>query len=160
MTQPYFILIYTSTNYKMLSLLNLNELEEVSNWFKCNKLSLNAAKTNLMFLGTAHQTSKMINNAFNIYLDSCKLTRVLNAKFLGLTTDENLNWKDHITAIRKTCSRNLGVLKVKHFLPRNLLYKLYLSRVQPYLSYGILLWGNANKKYLDQIHKLQKRSEQ
>ena len=50
------------------------ELEEVSNWFKCNKLSLNAhaAKTNLMFLGTAHQTTKMINNAFDIYLDGCK----------------------------------------------------------------------------------------
>ena len=37
-------------------------------------------------------------------MDGCKLTRVPNAKFLGLTIDENLNWKDHITAIRKTCS--------------------------------------------------------
>ena len=71
-----------------------------------------------MFLGTAHQTTKVINNAFDIYLDGCKLTWVQNARFLGLTIDENMNWKDHITAIRKTRNRNLGVLnKLKHFLP-------------------------------------------
>ena len=28
-----------------------SELQEVCNWFKCNKLSLNASKTNLMLLG-------------------------------------------------------------------------------------------------------------
>ena len=39
------------------------KLEEVSN---CQ--SLNAAKTNLMFLGTAHQTTKMINNAFDTWM--------------------------------------------------------------------------------------------
>ena len=74
---------------------------------------------------TAHQTAMMTNIAFDIYLHGCKLTRVPNAKFLGLTIDENLNRKDHITALSKTCSRNLGVLnKVKQFLPKNSLYRL------------------------------------
>ena len=105
-----------------------SELGEVSNWFKCNKLSLNAAKTNLMFLGTVHQTTKMTANTTDIYLDGCKLTRVPNAKFLGITIDENLNWKAHISNICKTCSRNLGVLnKLKQFLPNNSLYQLYSS---------------------------------
>ena len=30
--------------------------------------------------------------------------------------------------------------------------------VQPYLTYGILLWGNANKMYLNKLYKLQKRA--
>ena len=34
----------------------------------------------------------------------------------------------------------------------------YSSLVLPYLTYGILLWGNANKIYLDKVHKLQKRA--
>ena len=32
-------------------------LEEVSNWFKANKLSVNASKTNFMILGTPKMTS-------------------------------------------------------------------------------------------------------
>ena len=33
------------------------ELQEVNNWFKANKLSINASKTNFMILGTPHMTS-------------------------------------------------------------------------------------------------------
>ena len=85
-------------------------LKEVVNWFKCNKLSLNATKTNLMFVGTPHQT-KNITNDNHIYLDGCKLTRVYEAKFLGITLDHNLTWRSHINSICKTCCRNIGVLK-------------------------------------------------
>lgn len=66
-----------------------NELKEVCNWFKANKLSLNAKKTNLMFLATRFQT-RNIGEKYNISLDSCKLTRTKEAKFLGITIDENL----------------------------------------------------------------------
>ena len=95
-----------------------NELYEVCNWFKCNKLSLNASKTNLMLLGTAYKT-KNANVSRSIHLDGCQLTRITNTKFLGMTIDENLTWKPHIENVCKLCSRNLGVLnKVKYFLPK------------------------------------------
>ncbi len=136
-----------------------SELREISNWFKCNKLSLNASKTNLMYLGTVHQTNKIKGNNTEIYLDECRLTCVSSAKFLGITIDENINWKSHINNICKTCSRNIGVLnKVKLFLPKNILYQLYITMIQPYLNYGILLWGNANKLFLTKLFKLQKRA--
>ena len=38
------------------------------------------------------------------------------------------------------------------------LYKLYCSLILPYLNYGLLLWGNANKTYLNKVYKLQKRA--
>ena len=65
-----------------------NELYEVCNWFKCNKLSLNASKTNLMLLGTAYKT-KNANVSRSIHLDGCQLTRITTTKFLGMTIDEN-----------------------------------------------------------------------
>ena len=59
----------------------------------------------------------------------------------------------------KLCARNSGVLnKVKRFLPEQALYKLYCSLILPYLNYGLLLWGNANKTYLNKVYKLQKRA--
>ena len=136
-----------------------NELKEVCNWFKANKLSLNAKKTNLMFMGTSKQTSSIDNENVNIYLDGCKLSRVQDAKFLGIIIDENLLWKKQVDAICKTCSRNIGVLnKVKLFLPNSAMYQLYCTLVLPYLNYGLLLWGNVNKFYMNKIFCLQKRA--
>ena len=63
-----------------------------------------------MFLGTRFQT----NENFEIYLDGCKLARVEEAEFLGITIDENLTLKKQINNVCKQCARNIGVLnKVK-----------------------------------------------
>ena len=106
------------------------------------------------------QTKKMAeNNNYDIYLDGCKLNRVHEAKFLGITIDENITWKKHVENVCKLCSRNIGVLnKVKDFLPTNAMYRLYCSLVLPYLNYGLLLWGNANKYHINKVFRLQKRA--
>jgi len=142
---------------KLLRIMN-EELVEIVNWFRCNKLSLNAAKTNFMILGTPHQTKNIIHDT-QIILDGCKLVRVNSAKFLGITIDENITWKPHIDNVSKICSKNIGVLnKLKCYLPKSSLYKLYCTLILPYLSYGIILWGSANKDCLNRILKLQKRA--
>ena len=56
-----------------------NELREVCNWFKANKLSLNAKKTNLNVPWYCFQT-KQIDDRYIVCLDGCKLTRVGEAK--------------------------------------------------------------------------------
>ena len=38
------------------------------------------------------------------------------------------------------------------------MYQLYCTLILPFLTYGILLWGNANRNSLDRIVKLQKRA--
>ena len=150
---------YSHKNLSVLCNVMNNELKEVCNWFKANKLSLNAKKTNLMFLGTSKQTSSIDDVNVNIYLDGCKLTRVHDAKFLGITIDENLTWKKQVENICRTCSRNIGVLnKVKLFLPNSAMYQLYCTLVLPYLNYGLLLWGNVNKFYMNKLFRLQKRA--
>ena len=111
-----------------------------------------------MFIGISYQTNQ-IDDKRSIYLDGCKLARVTEAKFLGITLDSNLTWILHINAISKKCSKNLGVLnKVKHFLPETAMYQLYCTHILPYLNYGILLWGSAYKKHVDKILKIQKRA--
>lgn len=151
-----------------------NELQEICNWFQANKLSVNAKKTNYMVLGTHQSTTKFIdvnqdndstgdtqtNNSkvkLNIKLDGVSLNRVSSTKFLGVIIDENLTWKKHIDAISKTISRNIGMMtKLKHFVPERILYSLYCTLIMPYINYGILIWGNTCKSYLDKILKLQK----
>ena len=84
---------------------------------KTNKLSVNASKTNFMMMGTTRQTSKP-ENSIKVILDNVELSRVNKTKFLGVLIDENLTWKDHIDAISKTMSRNVGMInKLKLFVP-------------------------------------------
>ena len=52
---------YSHKNLPVLCDIGNNELKEVCNWFMANKLSLNAKKTNLMFMGTSKQTSSIDN---------------------------------------------------------------------------------------------------
>ena len=133
------------------------ELQEVNNWFKANKLSINASKTNFMILGTPHMTSTKAREELNVMLDNTALERVKFTKFLDVLIDECLTWKNHINCISKTISRNIGVMnKLKHYIPYRILHTLYCTLISPYLSYGILIWGNTCKSYLDKLVKLQK----
>ena len=133
-----------------------NELKEVTNWFKANRLSVNAKKTNYMLLGTRQRNLKQDDNIF-IELDNTRLERVFVTKFLGVIIDENLTWKNHIDGVTKTISRNIGVInKLKYFVPERVLHTLYCTLVLPYVNYNILAWGSTCCSYMDKILKLQK----
>ena len=111
------------------------ELCEVTNWFKANKLSVNATKTNFMILGTPYMTSTKTREDLNVSLDNTVLKRVKVAKFLGVLIDECLTWKNHIDCISKTISRNIGVMnKLKHYIPYRVLHTLYCTLISPYLN--------------------------
>ena len=143
------------------------ELNEISNWFKANKLSVNASKTNYMTGYTSHITNKYIDvneychdddinstinisfhneekvakQKINVILDDLSLERVSLTKFVGVI-DENLTWKNHIDAISKTISRNIGMLsKMKHYVPGyislfSILYSSLVSRKLWYPNLG------------------------
>ena len=46
--------------------------------------------------------------------------------------------------------------KLKHYVPGHILRSLYCTLILPYTNYGILVWGNTCKTYLEKILKLQK----
>ena len=80
-----------------------------------------------------------------------------STKFLGVITDENLTWKNHIDGISKTIARNVGVLnKLKCYIPKRVLHSLYCTLSLPYVDYSIIVWGNTYHSYMDKIFKLQK----
>jgi len=114
-----------------------------------------------MLFGTHQMITKTENmisqQSLNVILNDTVLERAVKTKFLGVILDENLSWKYHIEGISKTISRNIGIInKLKHFIPDRILYSLYCTLVLPYVNYGILVWGNACKMYLDKLLKLQK----
>ena len=69
-----------------------------------------------------------------------------------------MSWKHHIDHIVIKISQTIGLIsKLRHFVPKHTLINIYRSLIAPYLSYGLIVWGQACKSYLDKLLKLQKR---
>ncbi len=94
--------------------LNLNHnLANISDWPKLNNLSLNLKKCKYIVF---HKPKKK-SNPLLIMIDDTIIERVQEFNFLGLTLNENLNWKNHINKISNKISRSIGILnKLKFFI--------------------------------------------
>jgi hypothetical protein len=59
---------------------------------------------------------------------------------------------------QKKISRNIGILaKMRYYVPQNILKQLYYCLIYPYLTYGILVWGNAYENSIKNVVILQKK---
>ena len=80
-------------------------------------------------------------------------------KYLGILIDKNLTWKHHIDTVSLKISKTVGLLaKLRHFVPRQILFKVYRSLIYLYIIYGLAAWGQAAKTHLNKILLLQKRT--
>lgn len=149
--------IYTSSTDIKISFQLLNkELESLAEWFKTNKLSLNVSKTHYIIINPP-QTNTPNNLLLQIGNDI--IEKKSHIKFLGLTIDNKLDWKEHVVFVRNKISSSIyAINKVKHFMNRTHLLTLYYSLVYPYLDYGITLWGSTCQTYLNKIIVMQKRA--
>ena len=67
-----------------------DELAQISQWLKVNKLSLNVKrKTCMLFTKSRNMPLKL-----NIVIDNESIGEVRRTKFLGVFIDKRLNWKD------------------------------------------------------------------
>ena len=149
-------LFYSHKNMEDFIATTNQELGHLSDWFKANKLSLNAGKTNFMLFGRKGQSVK---NELYITIDGNKIERVDHVKFLGVHIDACLNWKQHTSHVSAKISKSIGIInKIKCILSNNLLKTLYYSLIYPYLVYCNILWGNACHVSLSKLITLQKRA--
>ena len=120
-----------------------NELNNVSNWFKANRLSLNVSKTNYITFCSKNVCIRNLDNLL-LKMDDNLLTKVDCVNFLGVYIDNNLSWNEHINHVSRKVSRCIGIFhRIKHILPLNALLSLYNALILPYLSYCNILLGQT-----------------
>jgi len=73
------------------------ELEHVSDWFKANKLSLNATQTTYILFSSHRKRSPKETGIASI--NNVPTPKVTSTKFLGVHVDQLLKWNDHIEKI-------------------------------------------------------------
>ncbi len=84
----------------------------------------------------------------SVNIDGIEINRVRETKFLGVMTDENLSWKSHINYTKVKISKTVALLcKVKDSFDNKAFYMLFNMKIVPYLTYCVVVWGNACKTY-------------
>lgn len=125
-----------------------NTLAELNLWFKLNGLLLNEAKTNVM-----HFNPKKLNGNNQCSGDTT-LKHSEFHKFLGVTIDQNLNWKNHVqTLISKTNTFRYAFRILINTVSIETCKVVYFSYIESVLKYGIIVWGNSsdfNKLFISQ----------
>ena len=87
----------------------------------------------------------------------CENDQVPAIKFLGVYFDPCLNFKYHLTTVRKKLSKALYSLRlVKNVLPKTSLVLLYNSLFHCHLLYAVQIWSCTSSGPINEIFKLQK----
>ena len=146
----------SSPNQKQLYECMSRELNNLTDWYSANKLSLNTSKTNFIHFRKSHKV-EVLNN--DLVINNSTIERVTCTKFLGIYIDERLHWCEHINHCRKKVASGVYALNmVKQLFTENTKRMMYFSLINPYLLYGNLLWGSTYQTHLQKLTTLQKRA--
>ena len=127
------------------------ELQKVSEWLIGNKLSLNVSKSNMVMF-RAH--TKKIRCKLSIKINNETINKKCHTKYLWMILDNNLTWTQHINYVNLKLSKSIGILcKLRHLVTKQMLRPLYFTFVQPYIDYGLIDWGGANRSTLELVRK-------
>ena len=133
-----------------------SEMNKLTEWFKCNKLSLNAKKSSFMIFQPREKRERL--DFSPITLNSTHINRVKEVVFLGVVLDEHVTWKPHISRVANKASKDVGLLcKSRFYISKFSLRTLYYSLVYPYLYYCTIAWGSTYPSNLNRLVLLQKR---
>ena len=114
----------------------------------------------LLYLFLSKKCKNSNQNPVNLHLsiDGTIIKRVRQAKFLGVTIDDQLSWKPHLELLNKKLKSACGrIYRIKNSLPESLHKLIYHTLFESHLSYGITVWGGVSNSNLDPLFKTQKK---
>ena len=100
-------LFASGTNIIQLQDAVTNDLNNIAEWLKVNRLSLNIKKTHFMIFSKRKQPQPDVS----IKIEGRPIEEVDRTMFLGTIIDNKLSWKYHISYISGKITRGIGIIK-------------------------------------------------
>ena len=114
------------------------DLKQVLDWFRANKLTLNLSKSVCILF------SEKANNDFIVKVDDIKLKQVHSTKFLGVHIDSKLKWNVHVNNLVLKLKRNIHLLRTsRNYLNIEAKRLIYFAHWQSHVNYCLSIWGNS-----------------
>ena len=133
---------------------SINKLQQ---WTIANDVTINATKTVVMHINLG----KNKTTPPDITLGPDILRVVSSSKLLGVTIDNELNWKAHVSNVTKCASYRLYLLRrLKSLgLPPSELKSIFSLFILPSLTYASPAWSSSlSRTQKDSLEKIQKRA--
>jgi hypothetical protein len=131
------------TNDELQERINV-DLENIHQWLLANKLTLNKDKTEYMIIGSRQRISNLVLTDPKIELGESVIKRVHKSKTLGVIIDEHLLWNHQIQNTVTKASKGIGMMqRIKQFVPKSTLVKIYNAIVLSHFDYCSLVWDNC-----------------
>ena len=145
-------MIHKSDNCRSLNQLR-DFLQDVCLWMKNSELKLNADKTEFLNIGTSTQHAKL-DGFLSTHILGQSITPAASALNLGVTFDENFNFKQHISKTCRCCFYHIRDFRhIRRFISLSVAKTIATALVSSRLDYcNFLLYNTANKD----ITKLQR----
>ena len=130
------------------------DLTSLGQWEADWQMKFNVAKCHSMRV-TRHQYHKQI--LFDYSLHNQTLENVQSAKYLGITSADNMDWGQHISEISSKTTKTLGFLcRNLAFAPQSTKEVAYKTLVRPKLEYAAPIWSPYSKLQINQVEKVQR----
>ncbi|KAG8276518.1 hypothetical protein J6590_108834 [Homalodisca vitripennis] len=114
-----------------------------------NNLVVNEAKTQQLILGPKKEQTVHLPN----------VQAASEAKYLGVTIDEDLKWTTHIDNLCRKLGTGLYVVKrIKSISDVPSAKTAYFALFESNLRYGLLVWGNSSAGNLQRVLVTQKKA--
>ncbi|GFS90146.1 RNA-directed DNA polymerase from mobile element jockey [Trichonephila clavipes] len=129
----------------------------LEDWFSKWKIALNVAKTEAVFF-----TRKTRLIYPDIYLHNERIPWSQSTKYLGVTLDKKLTFKQHITRIRESFIKKAHTLSHlisrRSKLSRSNKLLIYSSLLRPVITYASPVWSFAAKTHIQKLEVLQNKT--
>lgn len=161
------VLIVYGKSWEEVNVTAENSFRQVTKWLDDHLLTLNVTKTKFINF-SIHSSSQPSPHTINIKAHYCKLDNnsecdcellqeTESIRYLGLTVDKHLKWREHITSLAGRIRRLLYIFKtLRYICDDKLLLSVYYAYCQSLISYGLMGWGGANKTLMLIIERAQR----
>ena len=114
-----------------------NEMENISNWMRTNKLSLNARKSEFIVVGHRRMLNRVGNELPNVVLNNEVIKRFEKLKCLGINIDQSLNWEEQYKTVKNKLKRGISSFrKLKDNTPQRQREQVCKALFESHLRYG------------------------
>lgn len=157
-------LMFEGDSWEEVFTIAQNGFDMAKGWLESNMLTLNVDKTKYICfsIGQAGSVScdRKITSHQCLLEDSCacpSLERVNSLKYLGVTLDNNLNFKEHVKILCNRVRKLIYVFKnLRHVANPSLLKQIYQALCQSLITYCISSWGGIGRTTLKALEVAQR----
>lgn len=105
-----------------------------------------------------HNSCSRNKTTQHLALCTCSsIDRTTSIKYLGITIDENLSFKEHIVQLSGRVRKLIFVMKkLRDCTPPDIMRQVYLALCQSIIQYCVSVWGSAGKTSLITLERAQR----